>query len=580
MKSSLNITRIALAAALLTASAVSVASDYYVVVPVPNRAATDGNILVSLNGYSLPSGVVGRAYAGFDFNSLLQVKGDPSYSPGNVRWSVAGGALPAGLSLSAAGKLSGTPTAAASSSFQVLAAYKSKAGEQSYQVLVADVSVALAADSAMPAGVQGAQYSYDLKSRLTVSGDPQYTPAQVGWTLAAGALPAGLQLNADGTITGVPSAEGTYPFTVKASYLNKAGQQSYQVIVGAITVSLSGATLPPMVAGTAIPAYDLKQNLSISGDAAYAGDGTGVTWNIAGSLPAGLALGADGRITGTPTATGTSSIAVTASYKSKATAPATYNLSVGANIKDNGSYRSWSDGTYAASCQAYLSAGAPYTYAGATGDGVYRVNMGGTPTDVYCNQTTNGGGWTLLMKQAAGDGVTLQGDSTYWANGTTLNDTNANQNRNNGNFVSAAFARMSATQYMLQASNESTVKTYSRSASTPQYAFGDASRTLRQDPNGTSGTLDWFIHATTYPQGQALTVAVFGVNFAEVYGTANSMACGARWGWAANQDAPNTYLGTFDACGGLGAYGDAYGSSAMNGSKNAWQPATLYLWAK
>jgi hypothetical protein len=211
---------------------------------------------------------------------------------------------------------------------------------------------------------------------------------------------------------------------------------------------------------------------------------------------------------------------------------------------------------------------------------VYRVNIGGTPTDVYCNQTTNGGGWTLLMKQAAGDGVTLQGDTAYWTSGATLNDTAANQNLNNGNFVSAAFARMSATQYMLQASNESTVKTYSRAASTPQYAFSDSSRTLRQDPNGTSGTLDWFIHATTYPQGAPLTVAVFGVNFQETYGTANGMACGARWGWAANQDAGTSYVGTFDACGGLGAYGEAYGSSAMNGSKNAWQPATLYLWAK
>jgi len=577
---SFTLKNLAIAALLSASMGPALASNYYVVVPVPNRAATAGNILISLNGYSLPSGVAGRAYAGFDFNSVLQVKGDPSYSPGSVRWSVAGGALPAGLSLSADGKLSGTPTAAATSSFQVLAAYKTKAGEQSYQVLVADVSVALAADSAMPAGVQGAQYSYDLKSRLTVSGDPQYTPAQVGWTLSGGALPTGLHLNSNGTITGVPSAEGTYPFTVKASYLSKTGQQSYQVIVGAITVSLSGATLPAMVAGSAIPAYDLKQKLTISGDAAYAGDGTGVNWNMTGTLPAGLALGADGRITGTPTATGTSSIAVTASYKSKATAPATYSMSVGANVKDNGSYRSWSDGTYAASCVAYLSPSAPYVYSGATGDGVYRVNMSGTPTDVYCNQTTNGGGWTLLVKQAAGDGVTLQGDTTYWTNGTTLNDTNANQNRNNGNFVSAAFARMSATQYMLQASNESTVKTYSRSASTPQYAFSDSSRTLRQDPNGTSGTLDWFIHATTYPQGAPLTVAVFGVNFQETYGTANGMACGARWGWAANQDAGTSYVGTFDACGGLGAYGEAYGSSAMNGSKNAWQPATLYLWAK
>jgi len=39
-------------------------------------------------------------------------------------------------------KLTGAPTAAATSSFQVLAAYKSKAGQQAYQVMVADVCAA------------------------------------------------------------------------------------------------------------------------------------------------------------------------------------------------------------------------------------------------------------------------------------------------------------------------------------------------------------------------------------------------------------------------------------------------------
>jgi len=582
MKPRHQFSKIALAAMLFSASAATFASDYFVVVPVPNRAPTDGNVLVTLNGYSLPLGVLGRAYPGFDFNTVLQVKGDPGFSPSSVRWSVAGGALPAGLALSADGKLSGTPTAASSSSFQVLAAYKTKAGEQAYQVLVGDVSIVLAADSAMPAGVQGAQYSYDLKSRLTVSGDPQFTQAQVSWTLAGGALPAGLQLNSDGTITGVPSAEGTYPFTVKAGYLNKAGQQSYQVIVGAITVSLAGATLPAMVAGSMIPAYDLKQNLSIAGDAAYAGDGTGVTWNVVGSLPAGLALGADGRITGTPTATGTSSVAVTASYKSKATSPATYSMSVGANVKNYGSYRSWSDGTYAASCQAYLSAGAPYSYAGATGDGVYRVNIGGTPTDVYCNQTTNGGGWTLLIKQAAGDGATLQGDTAYWTSGTPLNDTNANQNLNNGNFVSAAFARMNATQYMLQAANEATPQLFSRATSTPLTAFSNANVALYSDDFGVPGVaMDWYVRTSTYPNGNPITASRLGFNIAEHRPSNSLVSCGVRWGWVANQD-PQGYspTGTHDSCGGLGGYGDGYGGTFMSNNKGAWQPATLYLWAK
>jgi hypothetical protein len=312
-------------AALLAASiAPAFAANYYVVVPVPNRTATSGNITVTLSGYSLPSGVAGRPYGGFDFNTVLQVKGDPTFFAAGVHWSA--GALPAGLTLSSSGKLSGTPTVGGSSSFSVRATYKNKAGAQQYQVLIATVNVSLAT-SGLPQGQQGAAYSYDFKTQLSVSGDPQYSPGQVTWS-SIGTLPAGLALNSDGTLTGTPTAEGTFPFTVKASYLNSAGQQDYQVFVGAITVVLGRATLPNGMQGTAY-SYDLKPKLGISGDAAFTG--AGVTWSVAsGSLPAGLSLGADGVISGTPTdeSSGTP-FTVQAAYKSKS-GQQNYSILVGA----------------------------------------------------------------------------------------------------------------------------------------------------------------------------------------------------------------------------------------------------------
>lgn len=262
---------------------------------------------------------------------------------------------------------------------------------------------------------------------------------------------------------------------------------------------------------------------------------------------------------------------------------ANYSMSVNANLVNQGGYRAWSDGTYASSCQGYLTPNPPYVYSGATGDGVYRINLSGTPTDVYCNQTANGGGWTLLMKQAQGDGTTLQGDTTYWTNGTTLNDTASGRNMAEGSFVSAAFAKMSATQYMLQAANESTVQTYSRAASTPLAAFSNANTARYSDANGVPMKYpNWFVRTTTYPDGETLTQARFGFNFGEAYGSPAAIYCGARWGWSANQDVDpqNTVGGSNDSCGGLGAYGLQYGSTYMNQNKNAWQPATLYLWAK
>jgi hypothetical protein len=313
------------ATALLAASASAFASEYYVVVPVPNRTATAGNILVSLSSYQLPQGLVGDAYAGFDFNSVLQVLGDPQFSASNVRWSVASGALPAGLTLSATGKLSGTPTAPANSSFQLLASYKTKAGQQSYTVTINNLVVALAT-AILPDGVQGAGYRVDLNPELTVSGDPAYTGDGVTWSVISGSLPAGLSLSSNGVISGAPTAEnaGT-PFTVQAAYKTRAGQQQYQVMVGAIAVSLGSATLPDGTQSSAY-SYDLKPRLTVSGDAAYSG--SGVTWSVVGgSLPTGLSLGADGVISGTPSAGSSSTFTVQAAYKTK-TGQRSYQLFV------------------------------------------------------------------------------------------------------------------------------------------------------------------------------------------------------------------------------------------------------------
>jgi hypothetical protein len=400
-------------AALLAAISIpSLAGEFYVVVPVQNRTATNANILVTLNPATLPGAVAGRAYAGYDFGSVLQVKGDPNFVANGVTWRIASGALPAGLALSADGNLSGMPTAAGTSRFQLMASYKTKSGQQNYQVVVGEVTVALAS-AALPAGEQGAAYSYDFKGRLSAAGDPDFNIGAVAWSVQ-GAMPPGLVLNADGTVTGVPTAEGTYPFTVTARYLSSAGQQDYQVSVAAITIALAGAnTAPPhAVVGQAYGAgsgWDLKPNLTISGDAAYS-SAQGVTWSVtSGALPAGLVLGAStGVVSGTPTAAGINPVQVRAQYKGKV-ATQNYTVAMAQLLAQFSGYRAWANGTLAASCEAYRHPATGYAYAGATGSGTYRIQHAGVQTNVYCDMTTAGGGWTLIARSAPGAASTTFG---------------------------------------------------------------------------------------------------------------------------------------------------------------------------
>jgi hypothetical protein len=299
-----------LLSATLAASLPAFAADYYVVVPVPSHTAVS-NIGVSLASYSLPAAQVGQAYAGFDFKSLLSVTGDTGFTGYGVRWSVAAGILPAGLTLNADGTLTGTPSAGGSSTFQVMASYKSKAGQQSYSIYTAALTVTLAS-ATPPLGLVGQSYSYDLHGRLTVSGDAAYTGTGVTWSVWGSTLPPGLYLANNGVIVGTPTASGTGSVTARATYKGVSGEQTYQVVTQVISVSLGSMELPAASQGLPYAGYGFRSLLS-SNDPSFQAAST--SWAVVDALPAGLVLNANGLLTGTPTASGAQKFTLRANYK-------------------------------------------------------------------------------------------------------------------------------------------------------------------------------------------------------------------------------------------------------------------------
>ena len=155
----------------------------------------------------------------------------------------------------------------------------------------------------LPAGQVGLPY---IQTLVFTGGVP---PLQL--TLTAGSLPPGLALSADGRITGTPSSTGQFVFTVAASDRCALGSQRISrrfllEITAPVCPPLqwaTGAELPPAAAGQAYSAQ-----LVASGGVpplAYR--------LLGGSLPPGLSLTADGRITGIAAQAGSYSFSVEAS---------------------------------------------------------------------------------------------------------------------------------------------------------------------------------------------------------------------------------------------------------------------------
>lgn len=128
---------------------------------------------------------------------------------GTVTWSVAGGALPTGLSLSTAGLLNGTPTALGDCDFTIRAFNGTCEATQSFSISVVCPSIDFESIE-FPIGRIEEAYSFQLEQ------DALEEP--VTWSVASGSLPAGLSLNTtSGLISGTPESTGVSTFTLEAS---------------------------------------------------------------------------------------------------------------------------------------------------------------------------------------------------------------------------------------------------------------------------------------------------------------------------------------------------------------------------
>ena len=233
---------------------------------------------------TLPNGAPGVFYS----QTLLASGGTTPYS-----WTISAGSLPAVLSLSTAGAISGIPNASGTSTFTVKLTDATGVTASKQLTLTIATALTISTASPLPTGEAGISYSVTLAA---AGGAPPYT-----WSVTGGGLPPGLSLSTSGGISGVPGTAGTFNFTAQAADSNHATASAAfaLTIVAPVTIS-TAATLDEGSVGSAY-----SESLAASGGV------TPYVWSLtSGTLPPGLNLSAGGAITGTPTITGTSQFTV------------------------------------------------------------------------------------------------------------------------------------------------------------------------------------------------------------------------------------------------------------------------------
>jgi hypothetical protein len=216
---------------------------------------------------------------------------------GNTTWSAVSGPLPPGININSAGVLSGTPTTVDTVGTLVTIQVQDSASPAqtvtiSGNIHIAPVLTISTLTGALPDAIVGQTYKFTFLSNGGL------TP--VTWLVTSGSLPAGLNLSPSGTISGTPTAGGSFSFTIQASDGSSPAQT--------ITINVSVRSATPLVISTlggALPDAVLGANYN-SITLQFTGGIAPQVWSVsAGQPPPGMGLSSSGLISGSASASGT-----------------------------------------------------------------------------------------------------------------------------------------------------------------------------------------------------------------------------------------------------------------------------------
>ncbi|HEY9138326.1 MAG TPA: putative Ig domain-containing protein, partial [Terriglobus sp.] len=172
------------------------------------------------------------AFVGTMYNSPLMGR----YGTSPYSFALTSGSLPAGLSVSSSGVLSGNATVMGTYSFGVTLTDSETPAKTATQMYTVSSTTPLQVPASTSIEIRrGAM----LSARLLSGGTAPYTSQ-----IVSGGLPGGLVLNADGTVSGAPVTAA--PFTSQIKWTDTLGQ------TGTVTLNVL-VTAPPLVASAVAP---------------------------------------------------------------------------------------------------------------------------------------------------------------------------------------------------------------------------------------------------------------------------------------------------------------------------------------
>ncbi|WP_273786839.1 putative Ig domain-containing protein, partial [Brucella intermedia] len=166
-------------------------------------------------------------------------------------------------------------------------------GWRQYTLTIAPPSNIAINPPTLPGGKLGA--AYPTQTLIAAGGTGPFA-----WNVTEGTLPSGLVLNSVGQILGIPTASGTYSFTVTVTDESdwRTFNKQYSIKIAPV-IDLDLSALPGG-----------KQDIDYGSHKVTATGSTGFTYEITG-LPDGLTASGD-TVSGTPTKAGTFPVTVKA----------------------------------------------------------------------------------------------------------------------------------------------------------------------------------------------------------------------------------------------------------------------------